>query len=175
MTDRWRSRIVGDRGAGIVELSVAMLVSTLVVAMVVTWAGAVISTETHHSSDDEAVQALRIAKEDMGKDIRRAEALTVAGDRYLTLWIDLDRDGTEDSGEAITWMISGSGSLLRAASDGTSRVEAEGIVYEASGFTYDAVAPSEVENVTFLLVAEVTAQAGTEQRSIGATIHIRNA
>jgi type II secretory pathway component PulJ len=174
MVRRLRALLADSRGASVIELTVALLVSAVVVAMMVTWAGAMVAAETHNASDDEATQALRVAKEELGKDIRRAEAVVTAGDRYLALLIDLDRDGEQDSGEQVSWVMSASGELLRADDAGGMRTVVEGLVYEASGFTYTSGA-SGIEDVYFRLVAEVTSQAGTEERSIAAEIHIRNA
>jgi len=174
MVARLRALLADSRGVGIVELLVALAVSSMVVALMVTWAGAVVGVETHHSSDDEAVQALRMAKEDLGKDIRRAEEVITAGDRYLTLWVDLDRDGTADPGEQISWTMSTSGELLRSDDSGAVRVAIERLVYEASSFTYTS-GPGGIENIRFDLTAEVTTPGGNERRSIAAEIHIRNA
>ena len=79
MTARLRSLLADSRGVSVIEMALALLISSMVVAMMVTWAGAMVGVETQHSSDDEAVQALRVAKEELGKDIRRAEAVPIAG------------------------------------------------------------------------------------------------
>jgi len=174
MTARLRSLLADSRGVSVIEMALALLISSMVVAMMVTWAGAMVGVETQHSSDDEAVQALRVAKEELGKDIRRAEAVPIAGDRYLTLWIDLDRNGAQDSGELISWVMSAAGELLRSDDAGGTRVVVGGLLYEESLFTYES-GPDGVENIHFQLAAEVTTQAGTEERSIAAEIHLRNA
>ena len=175
MSARLRSLLADTRGTSLIELLVAMAVSAIIVALMVTWAGAVVGTETQSSSDDSAVQELRVAKEELGKDIRRSEEIVTSGDKNLTMWIDLDRDGTRDLGEEISWSISTSGELLRSDDHGGLRVAVDRIVYAASGFTYDVAGPSGIENVGFRLVAEVTTgPAATGQRSIDAEINIRN-
>ena len=74
-----------DRGVGLVELGVAGLVSALIIGVMVLWASTVIHTETHLGSDDDAAQSLRMARENLGKDIRRAEAVYEAEDDELVV------------------------------------------------------------------------------------------
>jgi hypothetical protein len=159
----------------LVELGVAGLVSALVIGVMVMWASTVIRTETHLGSDDDAAQSLRIARENLGKDIRRAEAVFTAEDDVLEIWIDLDRDGTQTSGERIIWTIDEDGTLGRAAGDGAVRIDAEGLDTAASGFAYDGSTPSQVRNVSFTLVLPIEGVADAEDRAVTASIHIRNA
>jgi hypothetical protein len=159
----------------LVELGVAGLVAAMVIGVMVMWASSVIRTETHLGSDDAAAQSLRMARENLGKDIRRAEAVFTAEDDELEIWIDLDRDGTQSAAERITWAIGEDGTLSRSAGDGAPRIDAEGLDIDASGFAYDDSTPSEVRNVSFALVLPIDGMAAAEDRAVGATIHIRNA
>jgi hypothetical protein len=159
----------------LVELGVAGLVAALVIGVMVMWASTVIRTETHLGSDDAAAQSLRIARENLGKDIRRAEAVFTAEEDRLEIWIDLDRDGSQSAAERITWTIGEDGTLGRASGDGAARIDAEGLDTAASRFDYDHAAPSEVRNVSFALVLPIDGIADAEDRAVSATVHIRNA
>ena len=83
MAARLRSLLADTRGTSIIELMMALMISAIIVALMVTWAGAVVGVENHSSSDDKAVQELRVAKEDLSKDIRRCEEILTPSGRVL--------------------------------------------------------------------------------------------
>ena len=140
-----------QRGMGLLELTLAGLVSALIIGVMVVWAGTTINTETHLEADDDAAQDLRMARENLGKDLRRVEQIFTAQSDQIVFWIDEDRDGSTDTAERITWTITGSGELVRSTDAGTTRVDVEGLDTGASGFTYDAAAPGDIRNIDFVL------------------------
>jgi len=170
-----RSRLHSDSGAHLVELGAAMLVSGLIVSLMVTWMGVAGSSLNLLQSDDEALQSLRLVKEQMSQDVRNAGSITVAQSDLLTLWADDDRDGVVDDGETVSWRITGDGELTRAIDAGPAGRKADQVDVATSYFAYDAVLASEVANVTFYVVVIVEENGAPAERVATATIHVRNA
>jgi len=170
-----RTRFHSDSGAQLVELGAAMMISALIVSMMVAWMGAVGSSENLLRADDDALQNLRLAKEQMSQEVRNADSIIVAEDDLLTLWEDYDRNGTLDDGETVVWRITESGELTRAIDDGAAGQKADGIDVATSYFAYDAPIPSEVANVTFYVVVTIDENGAPADRVTTATVHVRNA
>ncbi|MEE8498442.1 MAG: hypothetical protein V3S62_07900 [Acidimicrobiia bacterium] len=170
-----RSRLHSDSGAHLVELGAAMLTSGLIVSLMVTWMGVAGSSMNLLQSDDEALQSLRLVKEQMSQDVRNAGSITVAQSDLLTLWTDDDRDGVVDDGETVSWRITEEGELTRAIDAGPAGRKVDQIDVATSYFAYDAVLASEVANVTFYVVVIVEENGGPAERVTTATIHVRNA
>jgi hypothetical protein len=152
-----------------------MLISGLIVTLMVTWMGTAGSSLNLLRSDDEALQSLRLAKEQMSQEVRNADSIIVAQSDLLTLWADDDRNGTLDAGETVSWRITTAGELTRAVDTGPAGRKADRIDASASYFAYDAIAASEVANVTFYMVVIVEENGAPAQRVTTATIHVRNA
>jgi len=152
-----------------------MLISGLMVSLMVTWMGAAGSSLNLLRSDDEALQSLRLAKEQISQEVRNASSIIVAQSHVLTLWADDDRNGTLDEGETVSWRITVTGELTRAIDAGPSAQKVNGIDVSTSYFAYDAAVASEVANVTYYLVAIVEENGAPAERVTTATIHVRNA
>ncbi len=152
-----------------------MLTSGLIVSLMVTWMGVAGSSMNLLQSDDEALQSLRLVKEQMSQDVRNAGSITVAQSDLLTLWTDDDRDGVVDDGETVSWRITEEGELTRAIDAGPAGRKVDQIDVATSYFAYDAVLASEVANVTFYVVVIVEENGGPAERVTTATIHVRNA
>jgi len=170
-----RARLHSDSGAHLVELGAAMLISGLIVSLMVTWMGAAGSSLNLLQSDDEALQSLRLAKEQMSQDVRNAGSIIVAQSDLLTLWVDDDRDGTLDVGETVSWHITATGELTRAIDAGPAGRKADQVDVASSYFAYDDIAASQVANVTFYMVVIVEENGASAERVTTATIHVRNA
>jgi Tfp pilus assembly protein PilW len=170
-----RARLHSDSGAHLVELGAAMLISGLIVSLMVTWMGAAGSSMNLLQSDDEALQSLRLAKEQMSQDVRNAGSIIVAESDLLTLWADDDRNGTLDVGETVSWHITATGELTRAIDAGPAGRKADQIDVASSYFAYDDIVASQVANVTFYIVVLVEENGAPTERVTTATIHVRNA
>lgn len=152
-----------------------MLISGLIVSLMVTWMGAAGSSINLLQSDDEALQSLRLAKEQMSQDVRNADSIIVAQSDLLTLWADDDRDETLDVGETVSWHITATGELTRAIDGGPAGRKADQIDVASSYFAYDDIVASQVANVTFYMVVIFEENGAPAERVTTATIHVRNA
>lgn len=169
-------RLHGDSGTSIVELGVAMFVTALMSAAMVTWMHTAGAATALHRGDDDAVQELRIAKSVIGRDLRNAESVLVAGTVSVTVWVDDDDDDFQDVGEAITWTITSGGDLTRTTDGGQSGVLASNLVYGESHFGYDSPTVSDISEIGIQLMSHVVGVDGeTGTRSIGLRVHVRNA
>jgi len=162
-----------ERGLSVAELGVSMVITAIVSVIMVTWVVAVTRTDELHQADDNALQQLRMAKERITRDLRRAEGITVADPHQVTVWLDDDRDGFVDGGELITWTITQGGDLVRSTDETLGVTEAERLSYRA-GFLFDATLPAEVETVHVELVVLVESAGRLEERTIQTDVHLRN-
>ena len=101
--------------------------------------------------------------------------LTLAESHRITAWIDLDRDGDTDADELIAWEIEGGGDLTRAAEGGPAVIQASGVIYAQSGFSYDAAAIGDVTRVGMELVVDLDEPQGASMRSMEIEVALRNA
>lgn len=167
--------IHGDTGTSIVELGVAMFVTALMSAAMVTWLHSAGAATSLHRGDDQAMQELRTAKDLLGRDLRNSEGVIAAGTISVTVWVDDDDDDFQDVGEAITWSITDEGDLARSTDDGESVVHASNLAYGQSQFSYDAPEVEDITEIGVQLVVTVIAEGGESgTRSIGIRIHVRN-
>ena len=165
-----------DTGASIVELSLAMVVTSLMAVALVTWMSSAGASLALHREDDYVVQDLRIAKEVIGRELRIAESVLVARADLVTVWIDEDHDDYLDPGESITWSLGTDGTLRRATDLGDEQIVASRLLAE-SRFGYDHPSAELVGQITVRLVAEVAPRTdGGEpgRREIGIQIYLRN-
>ena len=170
------NRLQGDSGTSIVELGVAMFITALMAAAMVTWLHTAGAATDLHRADDQAVQDLRIAKSLIGRDLRNAESVLVAGTVSVTVWVDDDDDDFQDVGESITWAVTSEGQLTRSTDDGEFGVLASNLVYDESHFSYDSPNLAEITEIGIQIMARVDTVAGESgTRSIGLQIHVRNA
>ena len=172
MTRRLRLLRRGEAGVSLLEMSVSMFGLAFVSAIMLSWFIGANRVEELHRNDDEVVQELRVSRELITKDVRRARAITVAQPSKLTLWLDTDHDDVVDVGEKVTWLLEEDGDLLRRADDGAGATQAAGLVMSASGFSYDDDTLSAIRTVTIAFVAELD---GGGERSLSADITLRNA
>ena len=169
------NRLQGDSGTSIVELGVAMFVTALMSAAMVTWMHTAGAATSLHGGDDQAMQELRLAKSFIGRDLRNAEGVLSAGTVSITVWVDDDDDDFQDIGEAITWAVTDDGQLTRSTDDGEFGVLASNLVYGESHFAYDSPTLEDITEIGIQLKAHVVTVAGESgTRSIGLRIHVRN-
>ncbi len=161
-----------ESGLTIVELSVAMFGLAFVSAIMLSWFVGANSVDQLHRDDDEVVQELRVSKELLTKDLRRARNVTVAEKQSITLWLDLDHNDFVGDGELVTWAIADSGELVRSTDTASGVTHATAVDVNASVFEYDAESPLLVRRVGFELVAQVDEG---DTRSISTEVFMRNA
>lgn len=167
-------RLRDERGITLVELSVSMLVTSLLGALMVVWFSAGAGSETSHRSYDEAIADLREVSDRISREVRGAGYLTSASPASLTLWLDGNRNGAEDAGETITWTIAGATMTRSTDVVGESAVLATRLG-EGSGFTFDSTDAAAVTRVTLTLTADATTRAGIDQIEQTVEIYLRNA
>lgn len=160
-----------DGGVSILEMSVSMFGLAFVAAIMLSWFVGASRVDDLHRNDDAVVQELRISRELLTKDVRRARAITVATPWEVTLWLDGDHDDIVDVGERVTWEVQGDGDLVRQADDGVGTAHATGLIVDSSGFVYDDEAVPSIRTVGFAFVAKVE---GGGERSLSSEISLRN-
>ena len=174
MIARLRRRIRAEDGITLIEMSVASFIGALLSVLMLSWVFAVDSTDDLHRTDDEAMQDLRFAKDEMARDLRSG-AVTALGDLSVTLWLDWDHDDVVAAGESVTWRIEAGGELIRHAEGIDPEVILTGLDVDASGFTFDSSDPGAVENVGFDLVVVFSGRGGVPgTRSISSEISLRS-
>lgn len=165
-----------DRGASIVELGVAMIVTAVMSAALVSWMSSAGATIALHTEDDVVVQDLRVAKERIGRELRVAEDVLEAGHNLVTIWVDDDDDDFTDAGERITWYLGTDGNLWRWTDTSEGQVQASRLRSD-SQFGYDSPDLAAITQITVTLFAEVDpTEAGGEPgtRHLAIQIHLRN-
>jgi Tfp pilus assembly protein FimT len=171
MRRRTRFRLRSDRGVTLVELSVSMFGLAFLSAIMLSWFVGASRVDELHRSDDEVIQELRVARELLTKDIRRARSITAAAPTSLTVWLDADRDLIADDGELVTWAITTDGEFVRSTDTGSAVAHAGSLVVDASSFVYDDVMPASITSVSFHFVARLE---DGGQRSMSSEISLRN-
>jgi hypothetical protein len=172
MMGRLRTVMRREGGVSILEMSVSMFGLAFVSAIMLSWFIGANRVDELHRNDDEVIQELRVSRELMTKDVRRARAITVAQPWKLTLWLDGDHDDVVDVGERVTWQVEEDGDLVRRADDEIGATHATSLVVGSSGFTYDDETISSIRTVTIAFVAQLE---GGGERSLSADITLRNA
>jgi len=168
-------RLAGESGTSLLELAVTLFITSLMSASLVTWIGTAGTAAGLHSSDDQAVQDLRLAKEHLTRDLRVAQAVLVAESASVSVWIDADGDDFQDAGEEVTWTIA-DGLLTRAIGLAAPHVEVSNLDGVTSGFTYDSPQSADVTQIEVTLVAFVSAgSAEPSRRTLTVAVHVRNA
>lgn len=171
MIGRLRPRLRGDAGVSILEASVSMFGLAFVAAIMLSWLVGANRVDEIHRNDDEVIQELRVSRELLTKDVRRARAITVAQPWQLTLWLDGDHDDIVDVGERVTWGVEGDGDLVRSTDGGGDVAHATGLVIGSSHFAYDAEAVGSIRSVSFAFVVQIE---NGGQRSLSAEVSLRN-
>ena len=160
-----------ERGTSLVELSVSMFGLAFVAAIMLSWFVGANRVDELQRNDDEVIQDLRISRELLTKDLRRARSITAADVLAVTMWLDTDRDDIVDGGELITWEVEGDGDFVRSTDLGIETVHARSLLTGSSAFTYDDVVAASVTAVHVTLVAGLDTGS---TRSMSVEISMRN-
>jgi hypothetical protein len=168
-------RILAEKGISLIELAVAMFITAIMSSLMISWVFSIAAADDLHLADDEAVQGVRIAKDEITRELRRAAAVLAAEGNSLTIWLDDDRNEVQSAEEVVTWEIDdGSGTLTRTAGDGDASIRLARVSAAESGFTFDAENPGEVTSVGLTLAVFVDAPRGDDGvRSLTTEISLR--
>jgi hypothetical protein len=158
----------------LVEVGIAMFIAGAMSGLMIWWIYSVHNADDLHRADDATIQDLRVAKEKIARELRRASAVVSIGADHVTIWVDDDRDDDQDTGELVTWQIQTDGDLVRATDAGDLVVEMGGLLVADSSFDYGTGTVAELTDVGFTFTAGVDAPRGDDGiRSIGTEIHLR--
>lgn len=174
MIARLLRRVRSEDGMTLVEMTVASFIGALISVLMISWVFAVYETDDQHRTDDEAMQGLRFAKDELARDMRSG-VVAALGDQSVTVWLDGDHDDVLAVGESVTWRIEESGDLVRHVDDAEPEVILAGLDIDASGFIFDSSDPGAVRNVGFDLVVIISGRGGVPgTRSISSEISLRS-
>jgi hypothetical protein len=172
---RWLvRRLHAEGGVTVVELGFAMLLTSIVSALMIVWIIGVAGADDRSRSNDAALGDLRDVSDQMSRDVRSAEFLLTAEHHVLSLWLDGDRDDVLDTGEQITWTVGSMGTVTRSTDAGTGVTLASRMDAVQTGFAYDATAPADVARVTILLVATSPSGDGHDELRLATDVYLRN-
>lgn len=165
---------VDDRGITTIELLVAMVVTALIAGAMMSWIMSVSTADDRFKSNDYAMADLRDISDQLSRDLRSSEYLTVAGPDAVSFWLDADRNDVVDTGETLTWSIESDGTVVRATDSGVSTVVATRIDPSLSFFAYDAGSPQQVSTVTIELVALSPSGDTNDELRYASKVFLRN-
>jgi hypothetical protein len=165
----------GESGLTLTELAIAMMITSLLSAVMIVWVFAGFGSDATHSSYDAALNDLRTTTDRLSREVRTSNGITAAGVASLTYWLDIDRDGATDSGETITWAITDGGTVVRSTDADVEEIVATHISSAKSTFSYDSETPSEVSRVTIDLIGLAETRAGRDEVHHSFDVYLRNA
>lgn len=173
MGHRWM-QLRGDSGVTIVELGFAMLLTTIVCALMIVWIIGVAGADGRSQSNDAALEDLRDVSDRMSRDVRSAEYLITADPDVLVVWLDVDRDDVLDIGEQVTWTVWSMGTVTRSTDADSGVTLASNMDTAQTGFAYDSALPTAVARVTIQLVALSPSGDGDDELRLSTDVYLRN-
>ena len=181
-----RPRPPQGSGFSLVELSVSVFITLLVLALMGTWIVSANRMERYQGEVQGSLDEIRVAKDLLVKELRFANGLsldtTKTNAHRLTFWVDSRTEGTRGEpdtgiGEWVTWQLTSDGRLVRSTDKPGDAVvpQARGLVYNSAGapgcaFTYPAAA-----TVGLRLVADLEPSSGAGAEVIETQVTLRNA
>lgn len=174
------NRLRSDGGVTLPELLIAILISSLALALL----GAMVSSGTRaeiFTRDDSAsLDDMRITAERITKEVRQARLLYGDSTDYVAhFWVDYDLDNQQDPEERIYWALRDDGTgdfdLVRyTEADPTQVVISEFAVDAGPVFTYEPVLPGIVRNVSFAIAFDVNPAQPPVAHTVESSIRLRN-
>jgi type II secretory pathway pseudopilin PulG len=180
---RLRARLTGlhrrQEGITVAELTVTLLIVSIVGAMSITLLTAAQRADVFTADDTAALDDLRHASEALSKELRQARMIYPASTaRSLYFWVDYDRDNQQDTEERITWQVDplggGEARLIRFTDAGPSTRTVAREFLEGDAFTYQPPFPDIPTVVGLVLRTEVTPGSAPGERLVETMIRIRN-
>lgn len=164
-------------GASIVEAMVAMLVSGMVVAILLTGYVSAGRAELYTDHDAQALSVLRSATAQFGRELRQARKVYAdSTSRKIRFWVDYDRDNQQEASERITWELESTidgGRLVRKLDTGDQTFVRGGLLVK-DAFVYSP-APIATTVVEATFVADVDPDRLAAERRIKMEVRLRNA
>lgn len=186
-----RGRCRGEEGLTLVELTVAMAITTLVLSVVMAGVISVIRTDQYLEEDSIALSELRTVMADFTKELRQARVVfpgtggQTSTARRIYFWVDSNRDSVQQTGERITWELTtsnGEGVLTRRTDAAPSPVIRASELVVGDAFEYKAIttageitmAPPNTTLVSIRFKADVSGSHGAP-RLVSTKVRMRNA
>jgi hypothetical protein len=164
-----------ESGVTLVEVMMAGAIITLVLALSITWFGAVAGMDTFQASDFAALDELRTAKSRLTKELRFADGMLGTTDpTSIEIWVDHDRSGgsgPDQPGERITWEITDT-QLIRYEDGDASNAVVVADHLRGEECSISLSADDFVVSVVF--VADADNQLKSEVRTISTQVTMRN-
>jgi type II secretory pathway pseudopilin PulG len=163
----------GDGGMTLVELGISLAGLAVIATMLTPFFVGVTRVDRLHEADDAALVTLRQVRQRITRDVREARGFVVASPLTMTVWLDADWDGIQDTGERVSWALLDDGSLARLTDNGGSVTVVGGLDPAASGFTYSSSSPQDIRTATIRLESPVAVDGGGD-RSMEFDVSLRN-
>ncbi len=181
-----RPRAARDAGLTLLELSVSMFISLLVLALMGAWILSANRMERYQGEVKDSLDEIRVAKDYFVREIRFANGLSVDAAKTnahkVTFWVDSPTQGTRGLpdvgiGEWVTWEFTSDGRLLRSTDRPGDQIvtEARGLVYNAAGAPGSAFTYPTAGAVAIRLVANMDSSGGAAPEVIETQVTLRNA
>jgi len=183
------SRRRDDAGFTLVELLVAMVVTSILGGVLTLAVATTVRAETVGNDESTGLGDVRAVIEQMGRDIRDARAVTCDGaswdptcQSHLQLWIDYNSNYKIDSSsEIVTWQLvqasDGQHFEVTRTVNGATRTVAQSLIVQVA-FTYDtpptSVSTSPTTDVTTSMTYDSLVGIGTGSRQLSFTERLRN-
>lgn len=170
---RLRDLFAKDSGLSITELSVALFVSSIVVAGTITWAVATLNQDRANQDAAATIDELRYAKSQLMRELRFATDVypPTPDDNHIEFWLDDGDDVlTPGNGELIRYEIRGDGTFVRFSDDPTEpeKLIATGLRIADSSFTVNG------KTVDIVLTIDFDPTDSFQARSLETSITARN-
>ena len=173
-------RLKSEDGITLSEVLVAMLISSLALALLAAMVSSGTRAEIFTRNDSVSLDEMRITAERITKEVRQARLLYLDSTDYMAhFWVDYDLDNQQDLEEKIYWEVRDDGTgdfdLVRyTEATPTPLVISEFAVDGGPVFTYDPVLPGIVRNVRFAIVFDVDPTRAPVAHTVESTIRLRN-
>ena len=185
MSSRWRLR--ADSGMTLVEVLVAVILTSVVTLTLLTGVTAIYRGRNFTSQDGDSLGALRTAMDRFEKEVRQARRVySTSTAKTMRLWVDYDRNNQQNPDERITWAIEDVGGNRAEFTRDTDvsgvdpRVVVRDLVFDAAAtdFDYNLADPSDDPSAATLVTITLVARAEgalAGERAVRTEVRLRNA
>ena len=181
---RVRAGLHGDRGLGLVEVMVSILLLSVVLSITV---AAFLRTNraTRRTTDEaDGLADVRLVTERLARDALAARGVdpdpTRSNASRLTLWIDYDSNYVQSNAETVTWSLTASSSdpdhfdVVRTTLAGSSRVIGRTLVDNLAFFYDTGTASVLTKTVEVRMRYDADRGQGANERTINFRVRLRN-
>lgn len=173
-------RFRADDGLTLSEVLVAMLISSLALALLAAMVSSGTRAEIFTRDDSAALDEMRITAERITKEIRQARLLYGDSTDYVAhFWVDSDLDNQQDLDERIYWAVLDDGTgdfdLVRyTEANPTPLIISELAIDAGPVFSYDPALPDIVRTVGFAIAFDVDETKAPVAHTVESSIRLRN-